>query len=434
MEDDLREAAAHGIFDPFNEHLDHLDCIVTPNGDTILHIHVSCARVVSTNFIKQVLVNCAKLLSQENSDGNTPLHIAARHGHTDAAEKLIKQAEALHDAIDIQSGEVVTKKKMAAVRDMLRKVNKKKETALHVACSTKWKKFGSCESKEDPHFTCSANDSGETPLYLAVDNTCTNIVAELLNNPNSQSLEYGGPDDDTVLHMAVERWDTEVVLMLLEKQSSLAAKKGRYGWTPLHLSAYEGSSSMVATLLDKDKSIASITDGTEKFTALHMAALQGFKHAMNEIISKCPDFCKLTDRRGNNILHSAVYSQNEEVLKAILENSSLISLIIGKDDRGNTRVHAFMALNLPLPSFIIDGDTDAFILWKKLYYNIPKDFTIKVENNSSQWIDNQHSLGFGISGRPSDPSIPVVDSNNLNAPISKSLSEFMETNLEDVSD
>ncbi|KAF2309503.1 hypothetical protein GH714_003381 [Hevea brasiliensis] len=26
---------------------------------------------------------------------------------------------------------------------------------------------------------------------------------------------------------------------------------------------------------------------------------------------------------------------------------------------------------------------------------------LQVENNSSQWIDNQHSLGFGISGRPS---------------------------------
>ncbi|KAF2290148.1 hypothetical protein GH714_003730 [Hevea brasiliensis] len=49
-------------------------------------------------------------------------------------------------------------------------------------------------------------------------------------------------------------------------------------------------------------------------------------------------------------------------------------------------------------------------------------------------IDDQHSLGFGISGRPTDPSIPVVDSNNLNASISKSLSAFMETILEEFSD
>ncbi|KAF2309502.1 hypothetical protein GH714_003378 [Hevea brasiliensis] len=175
---------------------------------------------------------------------------------------------------------------MAAVRDLLRKVNKKKETALHVAARN-GRSLGVVKailSKEDPHFTYSANDSGETPLCLAVDNTCTNIVAELLNNPNSQSLEYGGPDDDTVLHMAVERWDTEVVRMLLEKQVVWQKKKVVMDGLHFHLAAYEGSSSMAATLLDKDKSIASINDDTEKFTAVHMAALQGFKHAMNEII------------------------------------------------------------------------------------------------------------------------------------------------------
>ncbi|KAF2309473.1 hypothetical protein GH714_003076 [Hevea brasiliensis] len=279
MEDDLREAAAEGEFDPFNEHLDHLDCIVTPDGNTILQIHLSIARERSTEFIKQVVGNCPKLLSQENSDGNTPLHIAPRRGHTDAAEELIKLAEALHD---IQSEEVATDGKMEAVREMLRKVNKKKETALHVAARS-GRSLGVVKailSKEDPQFTYRVNNDKETPLYLAVDNTCTNIVAELLNNPNSQSLDYGGPNAETVLHKAVRRWDTvdflsKVVCMLLEKQSSLAKELDEHGRTPLHYAAYEGSSSMVATLLDKDKSIAYIATKSQLRTTLHIAVTEG---------------------------------------------------------------------------------------------------------------------------------------------------------------
>ncbi|OAY31920.1 hypothetical protein MANES_14G152400v8 [Manihot esculenta] len=367
MEVDLQKAAAEGKFDPFEEHLDHLDCIVTCSENTILHFHLSLLSERSTEFIKQVVGNCPKLLTQENRDGNTPLHIAARHGHTDVAEELIRQAEALHGD------------NKEAVREMLRKENKMKETALHVAARN-GRSLGVVKailSKEDHEFKYPANEFGETPLDVAVDNTCTYIVAELLNS-QSLDLEYGDSiNGATVLHRAVGRWNTEVVRMLLEKQSSLSKTQNHQGQTPLHIAASEGSSSIVATLLDKDKSIACSGADLWSVTALHIAALKGFKHVVKEITSKCPECCKLTDRSGWNVLHYAVFSENDEVLEAILENSSLVDLISGKDNGGNTPVHLFKAFNLPLPSFILDGDTDAFILWKKLYNTIPRDFTMK---------------------------------------------------------
>ncbi|KAF2309465.1 hypothetical protein GH714_002802 [Hevea brasiliensis] len=376
--DNLTEAAERGRFDRFNEHLDHLDFIVTPNGNTILHIHLSRQREISTDFIEQVVVQCPRLLSQENFDGNTPLHIAASHGYTNVAEKLIRLAEALHDALDSRRREVAinilqneveaAERANRVVREMLRKVNEKGETALHVAARN-GRSLGVLKailSKEDPQFAYPVNNLGESPLYLAVDSTCTKIVAELLNNPNSQSLEYDrlyGRYDETVLHTAVRRWDTEIVRMLLEKQSSLAKKEDGRGKTPLHYAAYEGYGS-----------------------SSHCSRSR-LKHTMNEIISKRPDCCKLTDTEGKNVLHYAVYSRHEEVLKAILEKSSLISLIIEKDNNGNTPVHVFKALNLPLSSFILDGDTDAFILWKKLYCSLPEDFTIE---NSLLWSNEDH--------------------------------------------
>ncbi|KAG8639564.1 hypothetical protein MANES_14G151600v8 [Manihot esculenta] len=392
MEDDLKKAAEQGIFDPFNEHLDHLDCIVTENGNTILHVHLrKLLGKKSEEFMRRVVGNCPKLLTQENCDGNAPLHIAARQGRTDVAEELIRLAD------DLYGGNV------EAVREMLRKKNNKEETALHVAarndksvgvvkailrkedtqfdCYVNDKSVGVVKAilrKEDTQFDCYVNDSLETPLELAIENSCTHIVAELLNHFDSQSLytytQVLDMFDGSVMHKAVKRWNTEIVRLLLEKESGLAKIENDMGWTPLHIAAFEGCSSMVSTLLNKDKSIACITTG---WTALHIAALRGFKHVVNEIITKCPECCEITDDRGWNVLHFAVMSENDELLKMILENSSLAYLIIGEDNAGHTPVHLFKSLNIPLPSFILDGDTDGFILWKDSYNEIREDFTMK---------------------------------------------------------
>uniref|UniRef100_A0A2C9UNT6 Uncharacterized protein n=1 Tax=Manihot esculenta TaxID=3983 RepID=A0A2C9UNT6_MANES len=360
MEDDLKKAAEEGIFDPFNEHLDHLDCIVTQNGNTILHVHL-CKSLgkKSEEFMRRVVGNCPKLLTQQNCDGNAPLHIAARQGRTDVAEELIRLADDLHGG------------NVEAVREMLRKKNKKEETALHVAARND-KSVGVVKAilrKEDTRFDSYVNDSLETPLELAVENSCTHIVAELLNHFDSQSLclEVLDVYIGSVMHKAVMRRNTEIVRLLLEKESGLAKIENDIGWTPLHIAALEGCSSMVSTLLDKDKSIACITTGYVDWTALHIAAprgfkhvvtalhiaaSRGFKHVVNEIITKCPECCEITDDRGWNVLHFAVMSENDELLKIILENSSLAYLIIGKDNAGHTPVHLFKSLNIPLPSFI----------------------------------------------------------------------------------
>ncbi|KAM1587644.1 hypothetical protein ACFX10_026774 [Malus domestica] len=52
---------------------------------------------------------------------------------------------------------------------LIRKTNNKKDTALHEAVLFNY--FGVVEilTKEDPEFSYSANDAGETPLYLAVE-------------------------------------------------------------------------------------------------------------------------------------------------------------------------------------------------------------------------------------------------------------------------
>ncbi|KAF2309501.1 hypothetical protein GH714_003359 [Hevea brasiliensis] len=375
----LKKAAEAGTFDQFNEHLDHLDSIVAQNENTILHIHLSCQREISTDFIKQVVDKCPRLLSQKNRDGNTPLHIAASHGHTDVAKELIRLAEVSYDELDTQSGEVATETSHAAADTQHGEVAtvmvdaQSGEVAINVLDNKADIQSGEVATND------ALDTQSEEVATVTLDTQSREVAIETLDNEVViQGEEVTADRKMEAVREMLRKLTTkfvlvdflsEIVRMLLEKQSSLAKTKDKREKTPLHYAAYEGSSSMVATLLDKDEYIAS---KLQVMGALHIAAAQGYKHAMNEIISRHPDCCKRTDIEGKSVLHYAVYSRNEEVLKAILEKSSLISLIIGKDHNGNTPVHIFKALNQPLSSFILDGDTDAYILWKKLYCSSQK--------------------------------------------------------------
>ena len=71
-------------------------------------------------------------------------------------------------------------------------------------------------------------------------------------------------------------------------------------------------------------------------TALHIAAYCGHDKSMKEIISCCPDSCELVDNKGQNVLHHAMDSGSEHVVKVILDDYSLSNLLNEKDIHGNT--------------------------------------------------------------------------------------------------
>ncbi|KAF2317605.1 hypothetical protein GH714_025328 [Hevea brasiliensis] len=185
---DLQEAAKKGKLDPFKAYQGNLGCLLTPNENTILHIYLTSSKKRTTNFIKEVVGICPSLLLQVNNHGDTPLHIAARCGHTDAAKELIEQAKAsVHREIDIERGEDPKKREMEemkAVKEMLRMRNKIEETALHEAARNEKgldvvKEILNYEVHDHDGFKYSANDCEETPIYLAAENGCYEILDKL---------------------------------------------------------------------------------------------------------------------------------------------------------------------------------------------------------------------------------------------------------------
>jgi len=166
---------------------------LTPDENTILHV---CLRNQSsepgfTDFVDKILESCPPLLFQANKRGETPLHLAARYGHSNVVEHLIDRTKALPS--DPESR--VTKAKM-----MLRTTNgneiQRCEAARH-----RRSHVVEILTKEDPEFPYPTNVHGETPLYIAAS-SCgrerEKVIDEILTN--CISVDYGGPNGRTALH------------------------------------------------------------------------------------------------------------------------------------------------------------------------------------------------------------------------------------------
>ncbi|KAI5555706.1 hypothetical protein BDE02_19G101300 [Populus trichocarpa] len=127
MEPKLYKAAAKGNINPFKYRLPtSLIELLTPQKNTILHVYLENQRreSESTDFIGQIIDMCPQLLLQANTKGETPLHFAARYGHSNAVKVLIERARNL--AIDPENGP-------AEEKNMLRMTNVEQDTALHDA-------------------------------------------------------------------------------------------------------------------------------------------------------------------------------------------------------------------------------------------------------------------------------------------------------------
>ncbi|KAF5950889.1 hypothetical protein HYC85_012882 [Camellia sinensis] len=175
-----------------------------------------------------------------------------------------------------------------------------------------------------------------------------------------------------------ERWRSKSTKTLLDWNKDLAKEPDMYGWTPLHYAARFGHVERAKQLLDMDKSIAYvITDKDGKKTALHVAGSQGHVGVMKELRSQCPDCWEMVNDKGQNILHVAVHNENKKVVKFILENSQLSSLINHKDIDGNTPLH-LAATALHSNRLIYDKRADRMAFNKE--NQTPLDITTHYEN------------------------------------------------------
>ena len=206
MDAKLYNAAFEGDIHAFQQGIENIELLLTPNKNTVLHIHFTAqSEALSTDFVARILNLCPELLQKANAKGETPLHIAARYGHSAAVEILMEYSRTIHGD-DSESG-------VAADKKILRETNIVGDSALHEAVRYNHIQVVKLLTKEDPDYPYFANDDGETPLYIAIERYHKDVMLEILKNCKSPA--YGGPDDRTALHAAVIRRDQGTLHMLV---------------------------------------------------------------------------------------------------------------------------------------------------------------------------------------------------------------------------
>nr|XP_011461650.1 PREDICTED: ankyrin repeat-containing protein At5g02620-like [Fragaria vesca subsp. vesca] len=338
------KAAREGNIDALREHSDYLHQMLTPTKSTVLHVYI--ARVggalltkseelllKSAQVVREMLKICQRLLLQPNDNGDTALHLAARHGRSEIVEVLIQAAKDWHG--DLEEGTSSTE---GCHRFLIRRTNKEKNTALHEAVRFDHLHVVKILTGEDPEFLYSANDAGETPLYIAAEKGYRKSVFEILDT--CTNLSYQGPDGLTALHVAAVYGDEQITGRLLEKEKTLAlAAVDGDGTSPLHFAAFGGYVSIVKQILESDNSTAYIGD-IRKLVAVHYAAIGGRVDVMKQLLLYCPDSFELVDYKGRNALHYAIHSKKYKVEEFVRKDPWLSSILLNsKDFRGNTPLH-----------------------------------------------------------------------------------------------
>ncbi|XP_039166766.1 receptor-interacting serine/threonine-protein kinase 4-like [Eucalyptus grandis] len=197
MHPELYKAAKSGAFQSLITTLENGEDLfhqTTPKGNNILHV---AAQYEQVNFIENLLQRPwgPSLLRQGNSKGDTPLHIAATVGSYKSVQVFINLAKL--DCF-VENGQV------DACKELLRKPNLQKDTALHYAVRGGHESVVKLLIEEDPQLCDVTNAADESPLYLATDRGHLDIM-ELILSASSLPSSHKGPKGLTALHAAITR-------------------------------------------------------------------------------------------------------------------------------------------------------------------------------------------------------------------------------------
>ncbi|KAI8002777.1 Ankyrin repeat-containing protein [Camellia lanceoleosa] len=205
------------------------------NNASLTPLDVVCSKTQFGRLqcVEEILNECPVLLRRVNNKCETPLHFAVREERLDVAKALIDCVKELDRELESGGG---------AAKEILRATNEDKDIALHVAVWNEHLNLVKLLIGEDPEFQHPANNVHETPLYLATEIGCDDVVSAILGTCTSPT--YGGPGGRTALHAAALIKNRFSVLInvqkknrsmrrLLEWKQDLIKEADEYGWTPL---------------------------------------------------------------------------------------------------------------------------------------------------------------------------------------------------------
>ncbi|KAG5233377.1 protein ACCELERATED CELL DEATH [Salix suchowensis] len=296
--------------------------LVTPCGNTLLHVAFP------------------SLITTQNSQEDTVLHLAARRGKdSDAIKSLVESNPCL-----------------------MRKTNTKGNTPLHDAVIKGNRDLAKFLASKDPEVAYYNNKNGRSPLYLAVEKGNRNgILDDLLKLGASIPIyrEDGDalPKGKSPVHAAIERRDKDILERMGKAKPELLRLTDEELGNSLHYASSIGFLEGVQFLLQKLRDGAYETN-LESNYPIHLACKSHSVDVVKEYLDIFPYPEEFLNKKGQNILHVAAKYGNCNVISYILkQDPKLVEPQLNEmDEDGNTPLHLAAGYGKAVAAFILVRD------------------------------------------------------------------------------
>lgn len=350
------------------------------NTEPVLHSMIKKMSNTTQRDITRLLVHHSKTnLSLADSDGKTPLHIAAQWNNKEVVDDIIDIYAQINPNLQDNAG----------------------NTPLHVACDCNHIEI---VTKLLNHPTLGVdvkNNTGNTPLCCACIRGNVSIVSLLINaratrvkngldrlaivlacqNNHDQCVDmllkvypqlidsFLCENKDYLLHIAADNKSANVMKVLVNYLHNKIYRMNKENQTALHISCERNDKMCVRTLLEADITGINCRRNFFNQTALHIAAQQAKTSIIELLIQKGADPTML-DEDQNTALAYCYFANKINML----DSAIVQQMITAMDSDENTQLHLY-AKNNPHPPRIID---------KYLYFLLEKGLSVWSRNKSSQ--------------------------------------------------
>ena len=255
-------------------------------------LHYSCKYGYVDMVRTLVNHNLKANVNAKTNSGDSPLMLAAKHGHGKIVHVLLSDDECLLDA-----------------------KNQINFTALHYSCENSHVNIMRTLVKYKADVNA-RTDSGDTPLTLAARCGHDNVVDALLSGSQCP-MDAKGQDGYTALHYSCIYGHVDVIKIFVKHKADVNSKTNS-GNTPLTLAIINGHANVLHALLLADKCLVD-AKGQDGYTALHYSCRYGYVN-MVRILVKYKANVNAKTNSGDTPLHVAVLYHQLEVITTLIND------------------------------------------------------------------------------------------------------------------
>ncbi|KAJ7373028.1 Transient receptor putative cation channel sub A member 1, partial [Desmophyllum pertusum] len=293
--------------------------LIDSQGSTPLHL----AALKNHSAVVQYLLEKGASIDPRDKLRRTPLFLAAGVGGTESVQVLINRgADVTVKDVDLRScvrvavGHTATMEVLMQKREAFRLITAKDITGfapVHYAAKYGYLQIIKLFMDRNRSTTSVTSHALDTALHGAARYGWREIVKELLTGRNIRSINLKNNQGKTALHFAcVEGHDTVVELLLT---LGATVEKDHNDRTALHIAAKRGSKRCVKCILQHHPNCINLFDKNQN-TALHLAGIQDYPDVVSHLLSY-PEQEILMNNKNHNVLDAAFNAEKKSVLLAI---------------------------------------------------------------------------------------------------------------------